>query len=215
MIYKVIIKYQYFYGLNKKTNQIRKIKYRHSKKSNLKRAANMKHPFVFKAEKSVEAILYIGQNVKQPTFHHISKIMYFADKKHLEKYGRFICGDTYVAMKHGPVPSGIYDILKIVRDNGFAPLAEINAAKKAFIVDNFLVKPLRFARQDYFSESDLECLNNAIKQYGILSFNQLTDLSHDRAWQMTDENDYIDIEQIVATLDADYLLDYLRDPFPE
>ncbi len=175
----------------------------------------MKHPFVFKAEKSVEAILYIGQNVKQATFHHISKIMYFADKKHLEKYGRFICGDTYVAMKHGPVPSGTYDILKIVRDNGFAPLIEINAAKKAFIVDNFLVKPLRFARQDYFSESDLECLDNAIKQYGILSFKQLTDLSHDRAWQMTDENDYIDIEQIVTTLDADYLLDYLRDPFPE
>ena len=50
----------------------------------------MKHPFVFKVEKSVEAILYIGQNVEEPTFHRISKVMYFADKNHLEKYGRFI-----------------------------------------------------------------------------------------------------------------------------
>jgi len=176
----------------------------------------MKHPFVFKVEKSVEAILYIGQNVEEPTFHRISKIMYFADKNHLEKYGRFICGDSYVAMKHGPVPSGTYDILKAVRDDGFAPSANINVAKQAFIVvDKFLVKPLRTAREDCFSESDLECLNHAIKQYGLLSFSQLTDLSHDQAWQTADENDYIDIEQIVAVLNTDYLLDYLLEPHPE
>jgi len=58
-------------------------------------------------------------------------------------------------------------------------------------------------------------LNHAIKQYGLLSFSQLTDLSHDQAWQTTDENDYIDIEQIVAVLNTDYLLDYLLEPYPE
>jgi len=175
----------------------------------------MKHPFIFKAEKSVEAILYIGQNVGQPTFHSISKIMYFADKAHLEKYGRFVCGDSYVAMKHGPVPSGTYDILKAVRDDSFTPLAEVNTAKQAFFVEKFLVKPRRTAKTDYFSDSDLECLNNAIQEYGNLSFHQLTEVSHDKAWHTTDENDLIDIEQIVDTLDADYLLDYLLDPFSE
>jgi uncharacterized phage-associated protein len=178
---------------------------------------NMKHPFVFKAEKSVESILYIAQNVKQPTFHHISKMMYFADKVHLEKYGRFICGDSYVAMKHGPVPSGTYDILKVARGDGFAPLSALNPINQAFIVvDKFLVKPLRAVAMDYFSESDLECLDNAIKKYGHLPFSQLTDLSHDKAWQAADENDCIDIEHIVATLtNADNLLDYLCDPYPE
>ncbi len=161
------------------------------------------HPFVFKAEKSVEAILYIAQNVKQPTFHRISKIMYFADKVHLEKYGRFICGDSYMAMKHGPVPSGAYDILKVARGDGF---------NNAFIVvDNFKVKPLRAAYVDYFSESDLECLDESIKQYGHLSFDQLTRLSYDTAWQTANENDYIDLKKIVATLsNPDNLLDYLR-----
>jgi len=105
---------------------------------------NMRHPFVFKAEKSVEAILYIAQNVKQPTFHSISKMMYFADKVHLEKYGRFICGDNYVAMKHGPVPSGTYDILKVARGDGFAPLSALTLVKQAFtVIDKFLVEPLR------------------------------------------------------------------------
>ena len=167
----------------------------------------MRHPFTFNVVKSVEAILYIAQYVKQPTFHRISKIMYFADKEHLETYGRFVCGDHYVAMKHGPVPSNTYDILKAVRSNGFFESLD----EKAFVVvEQFLVKPLRAVCIDYFSESDLECLDNAISKYGAMSFNQLTELSHDQAWQTADENDYIDIEHIVATLaDPDILLDYL------
>jgi uncharacterized phage-associated protein len=80
----------------------------------------MINPFEFDIEKGIESVLYIIENGAQPTFHHISKVMYFADKEHLEKYGRFICGDSYVAMKHGPVPSGIYDLLKSVRGDLFS-----------------------------------------------------------------------------------------------
>jgi len=158
----------------------------------------MKHPFVFNSKKAIEAILYIAASVEQPSFNRICKIMYFADKQHLEKYGRFICGDSYIAMKHGPVPSGMYDILKI------------DSAKQDFRVeDEFLVHPLRAAQFDYFSESDLECL----KQASQLSFQQLSELSKDLSWQMVDENDYIKIEQIVATFsDAESLLDYLCEP---
>ncbi|OQY56473.1 MAG: hypothetical protein B6247_03550 [Candidatus Parabeggiatoa sp. nov. 2] len=192
------------------------IRYYEQKSFHQNQQSNMRHPFVFKTEKSVEAILYIAQNVEQPTFHRISKMMYFADKVHLEKYGRFICGDSYVAMKHGPVPSCTYDILKVASGDGFALMSDVNPAKKAFIVvDKFLVKPLRAAQLDYFSESDLECLDNALKNYGHLSFGQLTDLSHDKAWQAVDENDHIDIEQIVATLtNTENLLDLLREPCP-
>ena len=170
------------------------------------------HPFVFKAQKSVEAILYIAQNVKQPTFHCISKMMYFADKIHLEKYGRFICGDNYVAMKHGPVPSGTYDILKVARGDGFAS-DDVNPNKAFKVIEKFVVEPLRSANTDYFSTSDLDCLNNALKKYGHLPFKELTDLSHDEAWQAVDENECINIEQIVGLMpDAEILLDYLREP---
>lgn len=177
----------------------------------------MRHPFVFKADKSVEAILYIAQYIEQPTFHRISKVMYFADRVHLERYGRFICGDSYVAMKHGPVPMCTYDILKLVRGDGFAVKNfDLKLAEKAFIViDKFLVKPLRVAQLDYFSESDLECLDGAVEKYGWMSFDQLSELSHDKAWLAADENQHIDIEHIVATLTScDELLDLLREPCP-
>ncbi len=155
----------------------------------------MKHPFVFNSNKAIEAILYIAASVEVPSFDRICKIMYFADKQHLEKYGRFICGDCYMAMKHGPVPSGMYDLLKM------------DSANPDFRVeDQFVVDPLRAAQCDYFSESDLECL----KQASQLSFQEL---SKDLSWQTVDENDYIKVEQIIATFaDAESLLDYLYEP---
>lgn len=77
-------------------------------------------PFVFDEDVAIEVILYIAHCVLDPTFHRISKIMYFADKTHLERYGRFICGDNYVSMQHGSVPSFMYDILKVRRFEHFA-----------------------------------------------------------------------------------------------
>lgn len=173
----------------------------------------MIYPFTFDIDVALEAILYIANRVNSPTFHKISKLMYFADRKHLEEYGRFICGDSYVAMQHGPVPSGIYDILKSVRFSGCECHTEM--LKGAFAVDEYTVKPLRNANCDYFSDSDLACLDWAIEKFGNKSFDYLTRLSHDKAWQSADENDFISVEQIVVTFDAPgNLLEHLRDPYP-
>src|SRR5437899_249948 len=88
--------------------------------------------FRFDPEKALQAILFVAHRIPEASFHQISKIIYFADKAHLQKYGRLICGDSYVAMKHGPVPSAIYDILKAVRGDGFCEYVE--QAQNAFEV---------------------------------------------------------------------------------
>lgn len=165
----------------------------------------------FDPEKALSAILWIAAHVTGPTFHRISKLFYFADKLHLERYGRLICGDSYVAMKHGPVPSEIYDMLKAVRGDGRS--LHMREAQKAFAVEgDKTVVPLDEPNPEVLSESDLECLNESIKRYGHLSFKELTDLSHDDAWYAADENDLIDLEEIIATLpDGTALLQHLRD----
>jgi len=174
----------------------------------------MKHPFLFDPEKAVETILYIANKLQNTDFHRISKLMYFADKMRLEESGRFICGDSYMAMKHGPVPCKTYDILKSMRDEGLPSV--IPSAKNAFTVEEKnIVKPLRQADLDYFSESDLACLDKVISEYGELSFWKLTELSHDNAWESADENDCIEIEQIVGTIaHSELLLEHLKDRFP-
>lgn len=165
----------------------------------------------FDAQKAIETILYVAPRVRDPSFHTISKVLYFADKMHLANYGCAISGDDYVAMRHGPVPSGIYDLLKAVRGDGQHVNAE-EAAAAFTVVEKFRVRALREANRDYLGEADFESLNAAIQELGQLSFDELTRRSHDSAWHSADENDIIDFEEVVrATTAGDEIVRYLRD----
>jgi uncharacterized phage-associated protein len=166
--------------------------------------------FKFDPDKALQVILWIANRVKNANFHTISKVAYFADRNHLQKYGRLISGDNYVAMKHGPVPSGIYDMLKALRGDGYSPLEA--QAKEAFeVVGPYTVVPKRAADPDLFSESDIECLNWAVKNFGRKSFDELTKASHDNAWDKTGANDLIDIVAIIKSLpNGKELLEHLE-----
>jgi len=162
--------------------------------------------YKFDPEKAIEVLLYIAERC--PNTYKALKILYFADKQHLDKYGRLICGDSYVAMSHGPVPSGAYDLIKYVRGDGFWL---IEPAVEAFSVDDHTIIPHRKASRDFLSESDIECLDAAIEQYGRLSFGQIKARSHDNAYKAADENDIILLEAIAQTLPSGkVLLDYLQ-----
>jgi uncharacterized phage-associated protein len=183
----------------------------------------MEYQLDFNIEKGIESVLYILElleNKVQPTIHSVFKVLYFADQKHLEKYGRFICGNSYSAMKHGPVPSEIYDLVKLVRGDLspiFHPAPEISEqVLHAFkIVDKHNIKKLREPNTDFLSASDMECLNYSATEYGSLSFEELTNLSHDQAWESADENDIIDVEDIIKTFDnSEELLEHLQNPHP-
>src|SRR3972149_11325135 len=103
--------------------------------------------FKYDPENACQVILWIARRVRSANFHRSRKIAYFADRVHLQKYGRQICGDSYAAMRHGPVPSGIYDMLKAVRGDGHSPL--VDKAKEAFdVVGKYTVVPKHDADPD-------------------------------------------------------------------
>ncbi len=52
----------------------------------------------FDSEKALEAILYVASKAPVPDIYHVGKILYYADRAHLERYGRLITGDEYKAM---------------------------------------------------------------------------------------------------------------------
>jgi uncharacterized phage-associated protein len=159
----------------------------------------MSRRFAFEPEKSLEAIVYLANRLKRSTLHSISKLLYFADQCHLRSYGRLICSDRYVAMAHGPVPSGAYDMLKWARENTGWDYDLGTAIKQAIRIENGRdVRALRDANLDLLSESDTEALDWAIHKYGELTFRELTKLSHDAAWQSADDNDMIELAAIVA-----------------
>lgn len=145
----------------------------------------------FDPSKARAAILYISQRLqskspeKRADLYKTLKTLYFAERKHLAKYGRSITNDFYVAMEHGPVPSKTYDMIKLVRGDLFVrDNREKERLSKMFAVENkWDIIPLQDADEDEFSESDIECLEEAIKKTAPLSFKELKGISHDVAYK--------------------------------
>lgn len=152
----------------------------------------------FRKDITVEAILYIANRVDRSDIHKICKILYYADQMHLSKYGRSITGDTYIAMNYGPVPSNVEDIFKAVRGDSFFSQYAEDIKKDSFDFSNkFILHPKRDANMDYLSETDLESLDFAIEKCKNLTFQQLTDISHDLAWNNTPKDRAISVKDIL------------------
>ena len=53
-----------------------------------------------KQQKAINSLLYVISKLEKADTHKTYKILYFADQKHLVRYGRPIIGDTYVKMPY-------------------------------------------------------------------------------------------------------------------
>ena len=146
--------------------------------------------FEYDLNRTIEALLYICERLNGTTKHQLSKLLYFADKFHLAKYGRTITGDSYTKMEYGPVPSHTY---YHIRNSAF-----IN---DMFEITGYHVNGKRNAKKEELSESDIEALDYALSEYGGLSFGALTDVSHDASWKAADDNALISFDQFLLSYD--------------
>lgn len=163
---------------------------------------------IFDFSRALNALLYVANRIDKRDIHKIFKILYFADMAHLFQYGRAITGDKYIAMKYGPVPSSIYDMVKIVRGDSWYVMDDLKAF---FTVTNSSLNPLRDADMSYLSESDVNVLKDAVDKYKDIDFDEMTRLSHGFAWKKTwdtSSNDEISVEDILRECKADE--DYIQ-----
>lgn len=159
------------------------------------------HARLFNREKALEATLFIAQQLSAPTMHSISKMLYLADKLHLKEYGRLICGDNYIAMEYGPVPSAVYNMMKVSAGRHSVDRDIDELIKEAFtVVNGRNIQPKRDANVSLLSESEMDCIREAIQEFGGKTFGELTDITHDAAWEATPENQPITLSAIVQTL---------------
>lgn len=134
---------------------------------------------IFQYETTLNAILYVLQQLGGKTdMHKLCKILYFADQRHLSKYGRSITGDTYIAMQYGPVPSNVDDILKAVRGDSFFSDCVQDLTDLISFENRYIVNALAAPNLDELSDSDIESLSYAIDFCKDKSFGQLTELLH-------------------------------------
>lgn len=170
--------------------------------------------FEYEPEKALESLLYVCRRVRDNDMYLSLKTLYMADKDSLAKYGRFLFGDWYCAMEHGPVGSHAYDIVKFARgENRFCDVEDVD---KALRIEGNRLVAMREPDLSWLSSSDIECLDNAIESYGLLRFRQAKDRSHDQAWRATERNRAMPIDSIAATVTDNpaELIHHLSDRFP-
>lgn len=144
----------------------------------------------------LEALAYIAEKApdNKKNMYNVLKVFYLADKLHMERFGRFIFGDAYCAMQMGPVPSNAYDLVKAIRDGKKLPF---DLAAPVSLLEDHTVVPHRSADTDYFSGSDLLCIDEVIELSNSVD---LGDISHDEAWQSAERNRIMPLEAIISTL---------------
>ena len=125
--------------------------------------------FPYDHKKATQAILWLlhkhGGTLNKVK---LVKLLFWADKEHVIRYGRPIVGGQYYAMPHGPASSELLDHINEASQKGLCP----------FVLENNLVLSQTSADKDELSESDIEVLNAINQQYGSFSWWALRNLSH-------------------------------------
>lgn len=134
--------------------------------------------FPFNTRKAVEVIAWLVNEKPGVDLYTIVKVLYYADKDHLQRYGRPVIGDRYFAMEHGMVPSIVYDALSAQGMYGNDLRDVLSEAIETRIEEFPTYYPRREADEDLLSGSDMRCLRAALDKCAGLSFNQLKRLAH-------------------------------------
>ena len=174
--------------------------------------------FEVNKEKVLNAVLFLIREAnsrgKNPSQYDLVKALFLADRGHLNKYGRPITFDRYVAMIHGPVPSFSYDMLKPGFNWG---TCNLRSAPWNAVADN---KVHRFSLGDNapdihkLSLSDQEFLTDAIATTLSLTFGQIRKLTHEdlayiAAWKDEEGTSAFDMD--MALLLDDYSSETIDD----
>lgn len=123
------------------------------------------HNIPFDYKKAVQAINFFARkNGGKITKLEVLKLIFFADRYHLRKYGRPITNDQYLAMRFGPVASYVKEMAELDSLCGTERhYAEAHFKKTR---PEYRLKSIAPVDEDVFSDSDIEALNFVWDQFG-------------------------------------------------
>jgi uncharacterized phage-associated protein len=151
--------------------------------------------FQFDEKKGTEALAYIAEKWPGVTIFYASKVLFFAEKSHLNKYGRPIVADTFIAMPNGPVPSTLYDFIK----GNLGQSGDPEGFRGAIDASNHpTISAKRPFNNEMLSATDIECIDSAITYCRPKGFGHLSQLTHqERSWSEANANSAMDYELFI------------------
>ena len=153
-------------------------------------------------EKKLAAIIRILRKLKKVSSVKLMKLLYIADKVHLNNYGRTISMDTFCAMQKGPVPSLSYDMIKKLYPTALHHPTQRNSTpesiasllrKYAEVEEDGDKKIVCLKKEEpslysFLSESDIKTIDNVSTFFELTSDDSLVDLTHNfDEWKQFEE----------------------------
>ena len=162
----------------------------------------------YSIEKVANAIIFfVEKNIEHFGKTKLMKLMYFADKEHLEKFGRVMFYDDYRKLPRGPVATLTYNIISSTDANdgddfksyidNFSDFVEIQ--KKDINQKNSATRfnPKNSFDNTFFSKSEIEILESITKKYKTYTKEQISEESHSlKEYINTDMNDFISVSDM-------------------
>ena len=171
---------------------------------------------IFDQRKALHALLFVVAHLPKPAnVYNVLKCLYYADRKHLQEYGRQIYGETFYALEHGPVPSAAYEIIKYANGRAKWDL-RFPEAFELLDVNDIHVSARGPVDTELLSQSDMVCLLDASRKYGRMTFTRLKKLSHKgKAFENADPNGEMKLADLIDELQGgEAIASHLKDRNP-
>jgi uncharacterized phage-associated protein len=133
--------------------------------------------YAVRTGKVLEAIVWLAAASPEIDIYHLVKAAFYADKYHLNRYGRPLAGDDYQADIYGPLGQCVYRLLKgdpiemlALGGNGILPFK---------VGDQWRVTADREANTRILSVSDVEALRHGLDVVQPCTFDELVDMTHE------------------------------------
>ena len=138
-----------------------------------------KMKFAYNRKKAINVLLwFLNKHSGKLNKVKLVKLVFFADRGHLAKYGRPIVGGEYYALAYGPICSELLN--DINESDSDVTLPFKNDSYDVCSLENHV-------NEDILSESDIEVLEAIEKEYGIQDPFKLSDLTHElKAYKKND-----------------------------
>lgn len=133
-------------------------------------------------------LLYIltHSNDGQRDIYSLVKTAYYAQQNHLAQYGTPLFKDCNCALPFGPVPSNIYNVLKMASGDSnelnYHRSDDMHLASDAINFKSGRYSAKEDPNMDFLSKSDIESLNYGIEKVAKMSFNQIKEDTHGMEW---------------------------------
>ena len=166
-------------------------------------------------------IYFIDNNVENLGITKLMKLFFYADKYHLEEYGKPIFNHTYTKLPRGPVPTWLYSIIR----TAISGVSDIDFKSEVEIFNRYIgvkeksngeYSKVDFTKNEqfdknFFSKSQIKILDKVINEFKKITAKEISEKSHDtKAWQSVELNQQILYSTMVENPEVSEYINFMQ-----